>query len=108
METSEAFSGAPGDLLAFHYDSLDTQFDTLHQADDFEGGVVEAEFFEGVDPTSLVASLPSVTVENTGGTMWRFTWEDTVSPVQVLSELSTTRDFLGGSPVWVEEPPIWW
>ncbi|MFZ5481217.1 MAG: hypothetical protein ACOZNI_30945 [Myxococcota bacterium] len=106
MLESNAFSAAAGNVFAFHYDGLETQFSTLVQGEDFEGGAVEAEFEEGYDPTALVASLP-VTVESVDATHWRFAWEDTTSPVAVLALLSEPREYLSGAPPWISEPE-WW
>jgi hypothetical protein len=109
--TSDVFAGEAGDILVYHYNATSLELDTLVQTEQFESGSVEAVFYEEPEesPADLVAGMASVAVEQVDTKNWRFTWDDTTSPVAVLTALSTTRDYEYGTLVWTDgEAPSWW
>jgi hypothetical protein len=100
-----AFSGVSGTLALFHYDGITTEFSTLTQAVDYEGGVALVTFDDGVDGVEAAASAGYAAVPVEEG--YRVAWTDEAAVGAVLAALSEVAGFDEGSPSWLQTP-AWW
>lgn len=105
---STSFSANDGDLFVFHYDGLDTAFETLAQEVDYYGGKLDVELVSGADGAALASAAGVSGAEGEETDHWDFTWSDDTNVAEVLSTLTIDDNYLSGTPLWVRDQPSWW